>query len=49
MPQGLEWLTYFAIVSLMSGCLLFKVFENLMNLVPFQKQLECHQYILSEV
>ena len=38
--KAMEWLTCFSIVYLMFGCLLFKKFKNLMNLVLFQKQLE---------
>ena len=45
----MEWLTCFSIINLMLGYLLFKKFKNLMNLVPFQKQLEWHQHILNRV
>ena len=45
----MEWLTCFSIVNLMLGCLLFKKFKKLMNLVPFQQQLECHQHILNKI
>ena len=45
----MKWLTYFSIVNLMLGFLLFKSPENLMNLVPFQKLLESHQHILDKI
>ena len=40
--KTMECLICFSIVNLMLGCLLFKKFKKLMNLVPCQKQLECH-------
>ena len=46
--KAMEWLICFSIVNLMLGCLL-KKFKNLMNLVHLQKQLECHQHILSKI
>ena len=45
----MKWLICFSIVNLMSECLLFKKFKNLMNIVPFQKQLKYHQHILSKI
>ena len=47
--NAMEWLICFSIVNLMLGCFLFKKFKNLMNLVPCQKQLECHQHILNKI
>ena len=42
----MECLTCFSVLNLILGCLLFK---KLMNLVPFQKQIECHQHILNNI
>ena len=36
-------------LNLMLGCLLFKKFKNLMNLVHCQKQLEFHQQMLNKI
>ena len=47
--EAIEWLTSFSIVNLMLGGLLFKHFKTFMNLVPFQEQLECYQYILNKI
>ena len=43
--KTMEWLICFSIVNLILGCLLFKTLKNLMNLVDFEKQLECDQNI----
>ena len=42
--KAMEW---FSVVNLMLGYLLLKKTKNLMNLVPCQKQLECHQHIIN--
>ena len=47
--KAMEWFIYFSIVNLMLGFLLSKKVKNLMNLVPCQKQLECHQHILNKI
>ena len=39
--KAIEWLTCFSVVNLTFGCLLFKNFKSLNNIVPFQKQLKC--------
>ena len=41
----MKWLICFSNINLMLGSLLFK---NLINLIPFQKQPECHQHILNK-
>ena len=43
--KAMEWFICFSNVNLMLGCLLFKKIKKLMNLVPRQKQLECHPNI----
>ena len=45
----MELLICFSILSLMIGRLLFKNLKNLMNFVPCQKQLQCHQHILNKI
>ena len=47
--KAMEWLTCFSVVNLILGCLSFKKFKNLMNLVSCQKQQECHQHILHKI
>ena len=42
--KSMEWLICFSIMNLMLRRLKL---NNLMNLVPCQKQLECHQHILN--
>ena len=46
----MELLICFSIVNLMLGRSLFKKkLKTLLNLVSYQKQLECHQHILSKI
>ena len=45
--KAMEWLICVSIVNLDASC--FKNFRNLMNLVPCQKQLECHQHVLNKI
>ena len=47
--KALEWLICFSIVNLMLGCLLLKKFKKFNELVPCQKQLECHQHISNKI
>ena len=47
--KAMEWLTCFSVVNLMLDAYYLKSLKNLVNLVPCQKQLECHQHILKNV
>ena len=47
--ETMHVLICFSIVSLVSRFLLFKSLKNLMSLVPFQKQPECHHHILNNI
>ena len=47
--KAMECLICFSIVNLMLVASYLKNFKNLMNLVPCQKKLECHEHILSKI
>ena len=47
--KAMEWSVCFSIVNLILGCLCLRNLKNVMNLVPCQKQLECHQHMLNKI
>ena len=45
----MKWLICFSIVNLMWNASYLKNLKNLMNFLPCEKQLECHQHILNKI
>ena len=47
--KAMKWLICFSIVNLMWNASYLKNLKNLMNFLPCEKQLECHQHILNKI